>query len=172
MTQAGEKGAVRLRRWHALHFEDARHPILDVLRIDEPASPRPLVVGTTARELGTEAWLRASPPRWPVETNFFVGQDTTARERPRAWTEKALERRISLALLTGTLLQAIAAATGPLAMGPWDRTPMPSAGRLANFLDIHATHFSTLALPGVAPKNHRVIQEHAHINELQQREAA
>ena len=93
-------------------------------------------------------------------------------EMPRAWTEKALERRISLALLTGTLLQAIAAATGPLAMGPWDRKPMPSAGRWANFLDIHATHFSTLALQGVAPKNHRVIQEHAHINELQQREAA
>ena len=50
----------------------------------------------------------------PVETHFFVGQDTTAMEMPRAWTETALERRISLALLTGSLLQAIAAATGPL----------------------------------------------------------
>jgi hypothetical protein len=172
ITQAGEQGEVRIRRWNELHFKDARHTILDVLRIDDPVYPRPLVVGTTARELCTEELLRAYPHRWPVETNFFVGQDTTAMEMPRAWTEKALERRISLALLTGTLLQAIAAATGPLAMGPWDRKPMPSAGRLANFLDIHATHFLTLALQGVAPKNHRVIQEHAHINELQQREAA
>jgi len=93
-------------------------------------------------------------------------------EMPRAWTATALERRISLALLTGSLLQAIAAATGPLAMGPWDRKPTPSAGRLANHLDIHVTHFSTLALKGVAPRNYRVIQDRAHLNKLQQQEAA
>ena len=108
----------------------------------------------------------------PVETHFFVGQDTTAMEMPRAWTETALERRISLALLTGSLLQAIAAATGPLAMGPWDRKPTPSAGRLANFLDIHATHVSTLALNGVEPRNYRVSHEYMPINELQQPKAA
>src|SRR5439155_22323484 len=125
----GDKGDIRVRRWNALHFEETRHTILDVLRIDDPAYPRPLVVGTTARELTTEEFLRAYPHRWPVETNFFVAQDTTAMEMPRAWTEMALERRISLSLLTGSLLQAIAAATGPLAMGPWDRQPMPSAGR-------------------------------------------
>jgi hypothetical protein len=172
ITVPGDKGEVRVRRWNTLHFAEARHTILDVLRIDDPAYPRPLVVGTTARELTTAEFLRAYPHRWPVETNFFVGQDTTAMEMPRAWTATALERRISLSLLTGSLLQAIAAATGPLAMGPWDRKPMPSAGRLANFLDIHATHFSTLALNGVEPRNYRVIHEYAHINELQQQKAA
>jgi len=101
-----------------------------------------------------------------------VGQDTTALEMPSAWTEMALKRRIGLSLLTGSLLQAIAAATGPLAMGPWDRKPMPSAGRLANFLDIHATHFSTLALNEVEPRNYRVSHEYTHINELQQPKAA
>jgi hypothetical protein len=172
LTVPGDKGEVRVRRWNTLHFEEARHTLLDVLRIDDPAYQRPLVVGTTARELTTAEFLRAYPHRWPVETNFFVGQDTTAMEMPRAWTETALERRISLSLLTGSLLQAIAAATGPLAMGPWDRKPMPSAGRLANFLDIHATHFSTLALNGVEPRNYRVIHEYTHINELQQPKAA
>jgi hypothetical protein len=172
LTVPGDKGEVRVRRWNTLHFEEARHTILDVLRIDDPAYQRPLVVGTTARELTTAEFLQAYPHRWPVETNFFVGQDTTAMEMPRAWTETALERRISLSLLTGSLLQAIAAATGPLAMGPWDRKPMPSAGRLANFLDIHATHFSTLALNGVEPRNYRVIHEYTHINELQQPKAS
>jgi hypothetical protein len=172
LTVPGDKGEVRVRRWNALHFEEARHTILDVLRIDDPTYQRPLVVGTTARELTTAEFLRAYPHRWPVETNFFVGQDTTAMEMPRAWTETALKRRLSLSLLTGSLLQAIAAATGPLAMGPWDRKPMPSAGRLANFLDIHATHFSTLALNGVEPRNYRVIHEYTHINELQQPKAA
>ena len=83
------------------------------------ASERPLVVGTTARELITDAFWPAHPHRWPVETSFFVAQDTAAMERPRAGTTKALERRISLSLLTGSLLQAIAAATELLAMGPW-----------------------------------------------------
>lgn len=172
LTMPSDKGDIRVRRWNTLHFEEVRHALLDVLRIDDPAYERPLVVGTTPRELTTEEFLRAYPHRWPVETNFFVAQDTTAMEMPRAWTEKALERRISLALLTGSLLQAVAAATGPLAMGPWDRQPMPSAGRLANSLDIHATHFSALALQGVAPRNYRAIQDHAHINNLQQPEAA
>jgi hypothetical protein len=168
----GDKGDIRVRRWNELHFEEARQTILDVLRLDDPAYQRPLVVGTTARELTTAEFLRAYPYRWPVETNFFVGQDSTAMEMPRAWTATALERRIGLALLTGSLLQAIAAATGPLAMGPWDRKPTPSAGRLANHLDIHVTHFSTLALQGVAPRNYGGIQDHAHINELQQPKAA
>jgi hypothetical protein len=168
----GDKGDIRVRRWNALHFEEARHTILDVLRIDDPAYQRPLVVGTTARELTTEEFLRAYPHRWPVETNFFVAQDTTAMEMPRAWTEMALERRMSLSLLTGSLLQAIAAATGPLAMGPWDRQPMPSAGRLANSLESHAANFSALALKGVEPRNYRIIHEHTHINELQQPKAA
>lgn len=172
VTQPGEKGDVRIRRWNALHFEEARHTLLDVLRIDDPAYPRPLVVGTTARELTTEEYVQAYPHRWPIETNFFVAQDTTAMEMPRAWTEKALERRISLSLLTGSLLQAIAAATEPLAMGPWDRKPSPSAGRLANHLDIHVTHFSALALKGVEPRNYRVNHEDTHINELQQPKAA
>ena len=130
------------------------------------------MVGTTARELTTEELLRAYPHRWPVETNCFVAQDPTAMEMPRAWTETALERRISLSLLSGSLLQAIAAATGPVAMGPWARQPMPSAGRVANYLDIHAAHCSALALKGVAPRNYRVIHEYTHINELQQPKAA
>ena len=167
-----DKGDIRVRRWNALHFEETRHTILDVLRIDDPAYQRPLVVGTTARELTTEEFLRAYPHRWPVETNFFVAQDTTAMEMPRAWTATALERRISLSLLSGALLQAIAAATGPVAMGPWDRKPMPSAGRLANYLESHTANFSALALKGVEPRNYRIIHEHAHINELQQPKAA
>jgi hypothetical protein len=66
-----------------------------------------------------------------------------------------VERRISLALLTGSLLKAIAAACAPLPMGPWDRKPARSAGRLANYLGLPAAHFVTLALQGVAPRTYR-----------------
>ena len=76
-------------------------------------------------------------------------------EMPRAWTALAVERRISLALLAGSLLKAIAAACGPLPMGPWDRKPARSAGRLANYLGLHVAHFVTLALHGVTPRTYR-----------------
>jgi hypothetical protein len=84
----------------------------------------------------------------------------------------ALERRIRWSLLTGALWQAIAAATGPLAMGPWDRQPMPSAGRLANDVESHAANFSALALKGVEPRNYRIIHKHNNINKLQNPKAA
>ena len=52
------------------------------------------------------------------QTNFFVAQGTCAMEMPRAWTDPAVSRRISLALLCGSLLKAIAAANEALPMGP------------------------------------------------------
>lgn len=171
-TRPGKKGEVRIRRWNELHFEESHQTIIDVLRIDDPAYQRSLLVGTTARELTTEEFVLGYPYRWPVETNFFVAQDTTAMEMPRAWTEKALERRIGLSLLTGSLLKALAAVSGPLAMGPWDRKPMPSAGRLANYLDIYVRNFSALALKGVEPRTYRVIPDTSHINNSQLPEAA
>jgi len=76
-------------------------------------------------------------------------------EMPRAWSETAVTRRLSLALLAGSLLKAIAAACGPLPMGPWDRKPARSAGRLANYLGLHTAHFVTLALQGLAPRTYR-----------------
>ena len=85
---------------------------------------------------------------------------------------KALERRISLALLVGSLLQAIAAVCAPQAMGPWDRQPVRSAGRLANYLDLHTWHFAALALEGVAPRNYRKNPKGFQRKDLRRRKAA
>jgi hypothetical protein len=153
-----EDRTVRLRRWRNLHFKAAHHTLLDVVRVDDPAYQRPLLIGTTARELTTPEIRTAYGHRWPVETNFYVAQDTCAMEMPRAWTERAVERRISLALLAGSLLKAIAAACDPLPMGPWDRQPARSAGRLANYLGLHVAHFVTLALKEVAPRTYRIFR--------------
>ncbi|MCA1626893.1 MAG: transposase, partial [Acidobacteria bacterium] len=108
---------VRVRRWNNLHFQSAQQTIIDVVRVDDPAYKRPLLIGTTARELTTEEIRAAYKHRWPVETNFYVAQGTCAMEMPRAWSERAVERRISLALLAGSLLKAIAAACEALPMG-------------------------------------------------------
>ena len=145
---------------------------LDVVRIDDPAYDKPLLVGTTASELTSAECRVAYGHRWPVETNFFVAQDSTAMEMPRAWTATALERRISLALLAGSLLKAIAAVCAPQAIGPWDRKPVRSGGRLAHYLDLHAWRFSTLALKGIAPRNYRKNPKALHINDLEEPEAA
>lgn len=171
-TRPGEKGEVRVRRWNTVHFEEDHTTTLDVVRIDDPAYKRPLLIGSTATELTTTECEQAYGHRWPVETNFFVAQDTAAMEMPRAWTEQALERRIGLALLVGGVLKAIAAGCEPLAIGPWDRTPERSAGRLANYLDLHATNFAALALRGVAPRNYRKIPKTPHIKDLPDKAAA
>jgi len=152
-VQVAER-AVRVRRWRNLHFRSAPQTRIEVVRVDDPAYKRPLLIATTARELTTSEIRAAYRHRWPVETNFFVAQGSCAMEMPRAWSESAVERRISLALLSGALLKLTAAACQPLPMGPWDLRAVSSAGRLANHLDIHADNFAALALKGVAPRKY------------------
>jgi len=163
---------VRVRRWRGLHFARAPQVVIDVVRVDDPHFKRPLVVGTTARELTSEEIRAAYAHRWTVETNFYVAQGTCAMEMPRAWTPPATLRRISLALLAGSLLKAVAAACEPLRMGPWDRRAVSSAGRLANHLDIHASNFVQLALQGVTPRKYRKNEEANDANDLQLPKAA
>ena len=167
-----EQHVVRVRRWNTLHFARAHHTVLEVVRVDDPAYKRPLLIGTTARELTTDEIRQAYGHRWPVETNFFVAQGTWAMEQPRAWTERAVSRRISLALLCGSLLKAIAAACAALPMGPWDRKALSTAGRLANYLDLHTPHFAALALSGVAPRMYTKKSDTKQTNDLQLPEAA
>lgn len=158
---------VRVRRWNNLHLARAHQTVLDVVRVDDPAYKRPLLIATTARELTTEEIRAAYRHRWPVETNFFVAQGSCAMELVRAWKETAVERRISLALLAGTLLQVIAAASPALPMGPWDLRAVSSAGRLANHLDIHANHFAALALKGQVPRKYHKNGEAKEMADLQ-----
>ena len=119
----GEKAEIRVRRWSNLHYEGYENTRIDVLRVDDPAYKQPLIVATTAKELTTQELVKAYAHRWPVETLFYIGQDTTATEKPRAWNEQAVERRNGLGLMSGSLLKAIAAMGGGLGMGPWDRKP-------------------------------------------------
>jgi hypothetical protein len=172
LTFPSEAGPVRLRRWNRVHWEGYHETPLDVLRVDDPSYKEPLLVGTTAPELTTEELWQAYPHRWPVETLFYIGAETTATEKPRAWTEQAVERRIGLGLLSGSLLKAIAAMGEGLAMGPWDKKPQPSAGRLANHLEIHIEKLSTLALEGVEARNYRKNPKVAQAQDLQLKKAA
>jgi len=150
-----EDRMVRVRRWRNLHFREAPQTFLDVVRVDDPAYKRPLLIGTTARELTTTEIRIAYSHRWPVETNFSVAQGTCAMEMPRAWSATAVARRISLALLAGSLLKAMAAACAPLPMGPWDVKAVSSAGRLANHLALQASNVVALALQDLAPRMYR-----------------
>ena len=171
-TLPGEAGLIRLRRWKEVHWEGYHQTPVDVLRVADPTYKEPLLVGTTARELTTEELWQAYPHRWPVETLFYIGAETTATSIPRAWTEQAVERRIGLGLLSGSLLKAIAAMGEGLAMGPWDKKPQPSAGRLANPLEIHIENLSALALEGVETRNYRRNPKDAQAQDLQLKQAA
>ncbi|MCC5617620.1 hypothetical protein LC605_21515, partial [Nostoc sp. CHAB 5836] len=163
---------VRIRRWNGYHFEDFADTLLDVVRVDHPDYERPLLIGTVARELTTEELQVAYHHRSPVETNFFVAQDTAAMEMPRAWTENAIKRRIGLAVLVGFLLKAIAAVCEPLATGPRDKKPQPTAGRLSHYLNLRVNDFSALALRNVKPINYRKIKNPQKIEGLPLPDAA
>ena len=163
---------VRVRRWNQLHFEDLAPTILDVVRVDHPDYDRPLVIGTVARELTTQEIRLAYIHRSPVETNFFVAQDTAAMEMPRAWTENAIKRRIGLALLAGCLLKGIAAVCEPIATGPWDKKPQPTAGRLSHHLNVRVNDFLALTLKDVKLRNYRKIQKTKPIKDLSLLDAA
>jgi hypothetical protein len=158
---------VRVRRWKNLRFRETPQTIMAVGRVEDPAYQRPLLIGTTAGELTTDESRAASGHRWPVETNFSVAQGSCALEMPRAWTENALERRLSLALLAGALLKASAAGCAPLPMGPWDVKAVASAGRLANHWGLQARNFVALALHGLAPRKYRKIVEAEETADLQ-----
>jgi hypothetical protein len=153
--ERGVRRAVQLRRWAALPFEGQATTVWDVVRVDDPKYDKPLLVGSTARELRLEEFLTGYECRPTIETNFYVGQDSCAMEMPRAFTERAMTRRISLALLAGSLLKALAARCPPLALGPWDRQPQRAGGRLAHYLSQHVAHFADLALAGVPLRNYR-----------------
>lgn len=163
---------IRVRRWNGAHFEGHAEVALDVLRIDDPKYKKPLLVGTTARELSTEELLKAYPHRWPVETLFYVGEATTGSESVRAWSEKAVERRIGLGLMSASLLKAIAATSEGIAMGPWDRKAQPTAGRLANYLHIHTQELLTLSLEGVGVRKYEKNPKHPKVKDLEHKKAA
>jgi hypothetical protein len=88
-------------------------------------------------------------------------------EMPRAWSAPAVERCISLALLAGSVLKAIAAAGAPLPMGPWDLKAVSSAGKLANRLALQAGNFVALALHALAPRPYRKITNAKETTEVQ-----
>ncbi|MCA1617579.1 MAG: hypothetical protein LC729_04090 [Acidobacteria bacterium] len=153
--EKGKHRLIRLRRWREAHYEEYAETVFDVVRVDDPKYEKPLLLGSTARELSTTEFLEGYRMRMAIETNFYVGQDSCAMEMPRAFTENGVTRRISLALLAGTLLKAIAARCDPIAVGPWDRKPQRTGGRLAHFLSHHAANFAAIALAGVAARNYR-----------------
>ena len=137
-----------------------------------PDYDRPLLIGTVARELTTPEIPLSYSHRSPVETNFFVAQDRLAMEMPRAWTENAIKRRIGLALLAGCLLKALAAVCEPIATGPWDKKPQPTAGRLSHYLNIRVNDLAALTLKGVKLRNYRKIPKPQPIKDLPLLDAA
>ncbi len=70
-----------------------------------------------------------SPKLKKVTTTPTIAIATPATENP-------IKRRISLGMLVGFVLKAIAAGCETLPIAPWDRKPQPRVGRRGNYLDI------------------------------------
>src|SRR5207245_6081747 len=62
----GEAGLIRLRRWHLLYYGACPNLRSGVVRIDDPAYDKPLLVGTTAWEPTSEGCGVGYRHRWEV----------------------------------------------------------------------------------------------------------
>ena len=71
----GESGSLRLRRWSEVHYEEYPATVFDVVRVDDPKYDKPLLIGSTARELSTAEFLSGYKMRSTIETNFYVAQE-------------------------------------------------------------------------------------------------
>jgi hypothetical protein len=83
LTFPSEAGPVRLRRWNRVPWEGYHETPLDVLRVDDPSYPEPLLVGTVAYELTTEELWQAYPHRWPVAVSSEGHILQSVEVRPR-----------------------------------------------------------------------------------------
>lgn len=157
---------ITIRRYNKLHVQEYPETKIDVLRIDDPKYKKTLLVSTTARELTIEKFYRAYPLRWPIETLFFVGQDSCAMDCPSVWASNAIESRVGLSLLASSLLLVIAASCESIPIGPWDSHPKSSAGRMAKFLDLYSHQFLEFSLHGMVLRNYSKIKNNSFFNSL------
>jgi len=148
----------RVRCWHNLHYDEYPEVKLEVLRVEDSRYKEPLLVGTTASELKTEEFYEAYPQRWPVETLFYVGQAQGGTEEVKAWSEKGVRSRVGLGLISASLLKAIAANEEAIAIGPWDKEPKRTAGRLSNFLNTFGDSLLELSVEKARLRNYRKIE--------------
>jgi hypothetical protein len=126
---------LRAEQWTALVLPEApaTAPRFQVVAVHDPRYKTPLLVATplglTPREV-----RELYRDRWPVEQIPLTGKQLLGAARQFVSAPETCQRLPELALLTGAVLNYLAAPQAALPTGFWDRHPRRTPGRLRRLL--------------------------------------
>jgi hypothetical protein len=125
--------------------------------IHDPRYQEPLVVATNLPVSACALW-RLYRDRWPVEQLPLAAKQMVGAHRAFVFGAESRHRLPALALLAGNILTYVAATTGAVATGFWDRRCRPTCGRLRRVL--LRVNFSEVPVPAGALCKKESVTEH------------
>lgn len=128
---------------------------LTVVTVTHPDYTRPLLLYTDCVDLSAQQMYDAYFARWSIELIPQTAKTVQGLGREFVHAETSCARLPVLALVSATLLNAVAAGCAPLPTGFWDRTPHATPGRLAK-------HFLKVSIP-VPPQLSKKNSATAHL---------
>jgi hypothetical protein len=108
-------------------------PTFTCIVIHDPRSPEPLLL-LTPLTLGGAVAQALYRERWPIEQPPLVAKQLLGGHRQYVFAPESRQRLPELTLLAGSIVSYVAATSGALPTGFWDRRPRPTAGRLRRVL--------------------------------------
>jgi hypothetical protein len=125
--------------------------------IHDPRYQEPLVVATNLPVSACALW-RLYRDRWPVEQLPLAAKQMVGAHRAFVFGDESRHRLPALALLAGNILTYVAATTGAVATGFWDRRCRPTCGRLRRVL--LRVNFSEVPVPAGSLCKKASVTEH------------
>ena len=125
--------------------------------IHDPRYQEPLVVATNLPVSACALW-RLYRDRWPVEQLPLAAKQMVGAHRAFVFGDESRHRLPALALLAGNILTYVAATTGAVATGFWDRRCRPTCGRLRRVL--LRVNFSEVPVPAGSLCKKESVTEH------------
>lgn len=125
--------------------------------IHDPRYQEPLVVATNLPVSAFALW-GLSRDRWPIEQLPLAAKQMVGAHRAFVFGGESRHRLPALALLAGNILTYVAATTGAVATGFWDRRCRPTCGRLRRVL--LRVNFSDVPVPAGSLRKKASVTEH------------
>lgn len=105
----------------------------DIYVFEDPLYQTPLLLATTLR-LRPSTSFGLYQDRWPVEQVPLAAKHMIGAHRQFVFAHQSCQRWPELALLVGSILTYLAAASPPIPTGFWDKQPKATPGRLRRLL--------------------------------------
>lgn len=108
-------------------------PTFTCVVIHDPRYPEPLLLLTPLRLTGAVAQALYRE-RWPIEQPPLVAKQLLGGHRAYVFAPESRQRLPEVTLLAGSIVSYVAATSGVIPTGFWDRRPRPTAGRVRRAL--------------------------------------